>query len=751
MNRPLFVLFLTAVIVSSQSIIQAAGPAPVNLGSTTSFTILSGAAVTTTGGGTINGNVGASPIAGSAIGVTAAQVNGTIYEVDNSGPAGAVVDPTLLTTAKGDLTTAYNDAQGRSPTPTGPYLDPGSGNLGGLTLVPGLYKFTGEALITGSDVTLTGGPNDVWIFQIASDLQVGDSIQIILAGGARAGNVFWQVGTSATIGTFAVFQGTILASQSVTMNTSSVLDGRALAFTGGVTFDGSSASLPSPEDPTADYLQVTIAPTDAIRAGAQWQVDSGASQNSGATVGSLSPGSHTVSFTTVAGWNTPENQTVTIVSGSTTTASGLYTPSVVPTTGLTLLTNGYGTIQHAAWPKTLVNGAKYTVSGVADAKNVFSSWVGGTISPYATLSTSASYTFTMESGLLLEANFITNPFTMGAGVYNGLFSITTGVTEQTAGMLRAMTIGPLGAFTGTLLINGAAHALAGRFDLTGQSTNHISRTENAGGPLTLIMTLNASGPPIQVTGTVSGTNDGVGWVASLVADRRTNTVPSAEFTMLLPPDVNNAPPVSSPGGYGYLLITNYAGTAKTPASAVASIHGALADGTLIDFTVPVSQDGFVPIYRSLYAGKGLLLGWINLELTNTFGIGLTWIHPARATGFYKSGFTNVILASQVLLSPWTYTPRYLDLFTNLSVLTTISAATPTLNYTLSVSDTSTLREASVPSLVSGSIDRQTGLLKLSIRDGATTITGFGAVLLNQDYAGGYFLSKTNAQAITLAP
>ena len=92
------------------------------------------------------------PIAGSAIGVTAAQVNGTIYEVDASGPAGAVVAPALLTAAKGDLTTAINDAAGRSPTPSGPFLNPGAGNIGGMNLVPGLYKFTGTALITGSDV-----------------------------------------------------------------------------------------------------------------------------------------------------------------------------------------------------------------------------------------------------------------------------------------------------------------------------------------------------------------------------------------------------------------------------------------------------------------------------------------------------------------------------------------------------------------------------------------------------------------------
>ncbi len=242
-------LALTASIMAASGTLFAAGPAPVNLGSTAHFTILAGAAITTTGGGMVHGDVGASPIAGSAIHLPQSQVNGIIYEVDASGPAGAVIDPVRLTAAKGDLTTAYNDAAGRSPAPSGPFLNPGSGNIGGLNLIPGLYKFTGTAAITGSDVTLTGGPEDVWIFQIAADLQVATSIHVILAGGAQARNIFWQVGTSAVIGTFAVFKGTILASQAITMGTSSTTDGRLLASSAGVTFDGTVGTLPTPAAP----------------------------------------------------------------------------------------------------------------------------------------------------------------------------------------------------------------------------------------------------------------------------------------------------------------------------------------------------------------------------------------------------------------------------------------------------------------------------------------------------------------------
>ena len=243
----------------------AAGLAPVNLGSAAHFTILAGAAITTTGGGTINGDVGAYPISGSGIGLTAAQVNGTIYETDDTGPVGAVVAPGLLLAAKNDLTTAMNDAAGRTPVPADPdHLNPNGGNIGGLNLAPGLYKFTGTASITGADVFLTGGPDDVWIFQIAADLQMGSMRNIILAGGAQARNIFWQVGTSVNIGTFAVFKGTIMSNQGIVMMTSSTLDGRALSFTAGVTYNGVGGSIPTPTAPVFDAISRTTTNTTVV-------------------------------------------------------------------------------------------------------------------------------------------------------------------------------------------------------------------------------------------------------------------------------------------------------------------------------------------------------------------------------------------------------------------------------------------------------------------------------------------------------
>ncbi len=218
---------------------------PVNLRSTAQFAVLAGSLISNIPGSAITGDIGLSPAGGSMItGFGPNEVTGSIFTVDATGPAGSITAASELTTAQGDLTLAYNDAAGRTPIPSGPFLNPGSGNMGGMTLEAGLYKFTSDASIDGSDLTLTGTATDVWIFQIASELVVGNGIKIILAGGALPANIFWQVGTSATLGTTSVFKGTIMADQSISMNTGATLDGRALASIAAVTLASSTITRP---------------------------------------------------------------------------------------------------------------------------------------------------------------------------------------------------------------------------------------------------------------------------------------------------------------------------------------------------------------------------------------------------------------------------------------------------------------------------------------------------------------------------
>ena len=143
--------------------------------------------------------------------------------------------------AEGDLTVAYNDAAGRAHCPVSI-----AGNLGGLTLRPGLYKSTSSLAISSGDLHLDAGgnPNAIFIFQMASTLTTTVGRQVILQGGARSSNVFWQIGSSATLGTGSVFRGTIMAYQAITLNTGATPDGRALARVAAVALDDNSVTRP---------------------------------------------------------------------------------------------------------------------------------------------------------------------------------------------------------------------------------------------------------------------------------------------------------------------------------------------------------------------------------------------------------------------------------------------------------------------------------------------------------------------------
>jgi hypothetical protein len=200
------------------------------LGSSSTFVVLAGSTITSTGATALIGDMGVSP--GTAVtGFPPASLSGVTHAGDASSAA-----------AMADLTLAYNDAAGRTLAPVTV-----AGNLGGLTLPPGLYKSTSSLAISSGDLTLDaqGDVNAVFIFQMASTLTTTSGRAVILAGGARASNVFWQVGSSATLGTTCVFKGTIMADQSITLDTGATLNGRALARVGAVTLAGNSAVLPS--------------------------------------------------------------------------------------------------------------------------------------------------------------------------------------------------------------------------------------------------------------------------------------------------------------------------------------------------------------------------------------------------------------------------------------------------------------------------------------------------------------------------
>ena len=233
---------------------NAAGPSTVGLGTATSFAVLAGAGITNTGPTTINGDVGSFPTT-TQTGFGSVTLNGTNHHGD-----------AVTQGAKTDLVTAYNTAAGSGPT------IPVAANLGGQTLVAGVYNSASSLALTGA-LTLSGTASDVWIFQAGSTLTTATGSSVVLTGGAQSCNVFWQVGSSATIGTGSAFKGTIIALTSITVTTGATIDGRALARNGAVTLDtntitrstcaAAATATPTPAPTATPTPAPTVAPTPA--------------------------------------------------------------------------------------------------------------------------------------------------------------------------------------------------------------------------------------------------------------------------------------------------------------------------------------------------------------------------------------------------------------------------------------------------------------------------------------------------------
>ena len=237
-------LIVAAIVASHLLVASQSQAAPrVDLGTAGNFAILAQSGISTTGTTSIVGDIGVSPIGSTAItgfGLvldgsgtfsTSALVVGRVFAADYTAPT-----PAHLTAAVGDMQTAYTDAAGRAAGVT----ELGAGNIGGMTIAPGVYKWsTGVTIPT--DVTLSGSSTSVWIFQIAGTLTVSSATKVILIGGAQAKNVFWQVAGQTTLGTTSQFKGIILDQTAIVMNTGATLDGKALAQTA-VTLDSNTVN-----------------------------------------------------------------------------------------------------------------------------------------------------------------------------------------------------------------------------------------------------------------------------------------------------------------------------------------------------------------------------------------------------------------------------------------------------------------------------------------------------------------------------
>ncbi len=220
---------------------------PVNLGAAGNFVILSKAGISTVPASAITGDIGVSPIKAtgltgftltadpSNVFATSTQVAGKVYASDYAPPT-----PTNLTTAVLDMQLAFTNAAGRAPDVT----ELGAGNIGGLTIAPGVYRW-GTGLLIPTNITLTGSATDVWIFQVAQNLTLSPTVKVLLAGGAVPKNIFWQVAGSVEFGTTAHGEGVVLCQTAIALRTGASINGRLLAQTA-VTLDSSTVVQPAP-------------------------------------------------------------------------------------------------------------------------------------------------------------------------------------------------------------------------------------------------------------------------------------------------------------------------------------------------------------------------------------------------------------------------------------------------------------------------------------------------------------------------
>ena len=225
-----------------------ASPLAVNLGSAANFSVLAKTGIQAGSGTQVVGNIGVAPAAATYMtgfglvedfsgrfSTSSLIEDGMAYASDYSLPT-----PTEMTKAIGDMQAAYTDAAGRAPGAT----ELGAGNISGMTLVAGVYRWS-SGLLINTDVTLSGSPTDVWIFQVAQTLTLANGIHVNLIGGAQASNIYWQVAMGSSLGTGSVFNGNILDQTAIVVNTGAVMNGKALAQTA-VTVIGSSIRSTTP-------------------------------------------------------------------------------------------------------------------------------------------------------------------------------------------------------------------------------------------------------------------------------------------------------------------------------------------------------------------------------------------------------------------------------------------------------------------------------------------------------------------------
>jgi len=517
--------------------------------------------------------------------------------------------------------------------------------------------------------------------------------------------------------------------------------------------------------PQTGSLQVTITPSAAISAGAEWQVDAGIYRKSAATVTGVPAGPHTVSFKPTAGWNTPSSQTVIVTNGATTKATGVYTEQAKGNPKLTFASPRSGqsvgeavlVVTGAVTDKVPVGGVYFRLnSGDWTLATTGNSWSNCTASVTLNPGANTISAYAQDAGGVFSptntVNLDYNRFLPEQGAFNGLFVDTTDVTEATSGFFT-LALTTSGAFTGKIMTSGGTYSLpTTKFDAGGQVQFTVPTKQST---LTFNLQLDFSDPAIeQITGTVS---DGASWTAGLTADRgvfsaTTNKAVNYEglYTIAI---AGSEDPVASPGGFGCATLS------VSPAGLI-TMAGNLADGTAMSQSVSVSKDGRWPFYAAYPAppsgNGGVVFGWLTLsnQQASSLGLGgtLYWFRPAGKTPtVYQSGFTN--LGVSVIGSA--YNPAAKPSLALTSGQVTLDGGNLpfeiTNQITLSANDAITVAPGDTNKLAL-TINKSTGAISGSFANPSNpkqSIKVNGVVVQNRTNAVGYFLGTGQSGAFLL--
>jgi hypothetical protein len=472
---------------------------------------------------------------------------------------------------------------------------------------------------------------------------------------------------------------------------------------------------------------------NALAEGAQYQLNGGAFQDALTTnvarsinwsaMVTLQPGSNNFAVKSV---DTSANESIPV------SRNFFFVVSNI----VTLLANGAGVISPDLNGLGLEIGRRYTVTALPSPGNVFSNWTGDLHSNGARL------TFLMQSNLMLQANFVPNPFLPLKGTFTGLFRETGAVRHESSGSFT-LRLTDRGTYTGKLLLAGKSYPCSGHFDLDGRATNHITRGTNSALSLELNLDLSPSGTD-RITGTLS---DGA-WLADLLANRSvfnatSNAAPWAGLYTLIIPGTTD--PTAGPGGDGY-------GAVKIDAAGNVKLIGKLADGTTLSQKAPLSKNGEWPLYLSLYSREGSLCSWVQFDTSlpaASLAGTLNWFKPTSTKGLYAAGFTNQTgLTGSSYSPPATKTDRVIAIPNGVVVLSGGELSSPLTNH-VAISQDNKVTSTTAGFTFVFTLPR--GLFKGTFLNPATArkVSFAGALLQNSDSGSGYFPGNSQSGQVLL--